>query len=171
LQYISVLDILIMEGTEMSEETITLKEHFEDKFSGLKEQVDVRFSGIEKNTAITFAASEKAIDKAEEAQKDKNVLMNEFRGQLSDQAATLMPRKEVEGMVDALRDRVDYKFESREKEVNAKLKEVDKRQDEERKRGDLGEGKSTATSKYTATILVIISVLIGLISLLVKFLF
>src|SRR6202035_5755903 len=38
-----------------------------------------------------FLASEKAIIKAEEAQKDYNLRSNEFRGQLDDQAKTLMP--------------------------------------------------------------------------------
>jgi hypothetical protein len=65
--------------------------------------MDIRFKGIESSTALSLAAAEKARDKAEEAQKAKNETTNEFRGQLSDQAATLMPRKESESAMNALR--------------------------------------------------------------------
>ena len=47
-------------------------------------------------TAAANAASEKAILKSEEAQREYNVRSNEFRGQLDDQAKTLMPRIETE---------------------------------------------------------------------------
>lgn len=52
--------------------------------------------------AVT-AASKEAISKAEAAQKDKNEMTNEFRGQLADQAVTFMPRKEVEQIMSGSR--------------------------------------------------------------------
>jgi hypothetical protein len=79
----------------------------------LKELVDERdrrytekFDAQEKATALAlayqkeavtnaFTASEKAIVKAEEAQKAYNERSNEFRGQLDDQAKMLMPRTEA----------------------------------------------------------------------------
>lgn len=54
---------------------------------------------IEANTRearIVQAATQAAVEKAEQAQLRVNESQNEFRGQLSDQAGTLMPRKESE---------------------------------------------------------------------------
>jgi hypothetical protein len=42
---------------------------------------------VKEQTRASFEASEKAIVKAENAQRDYNVRSNEFRGQLDDQAS------------------------------------------------------------------------------------
>ncbi len=62
----------------------------------LKEHVDQRFIDNEKAVNAALAAAKEAVNKAEAAQSDKNRMQNEFRGQLSDQATTFMPRKEAE---------------------------------------------------------------------------
>lgn len=51
-------------------------------------------------------ASTKAVDKAEAAQAGKNDMQNEFRGQLKDQADTLMSKAEFDAQHKALIDRV-----------------------------------------------------------------
>lgn len=57
-------------------------------------------------TNAAFASSEKAIVKAEDAQREYNVRSNEFRGQLDDQAQTLMPRAETNVLLRAMEDKV-----------------------------------------------------------------
>jgi len=57
-------------------------------------------------TSAAFASSEKAIVKAEEAQRDYNVRSNEFRGQLDDQAQTLMPRTETTVLIKSTEDKL-----------------------------------------------------------------
>ncbi len=52
--------------------------------------------GLRREVQLITDASQRAIGKAEEAQKEVNVKSNEFRGQLADQAATLYPRAEAE---------------------------------------------------------------------------
>lgn len=96
--------------------SLSLKEYFDEKIKVYGDSIkntldereklsDIRFKASE--TAVSaallaqkelvsaaFLASEKAIVKAEDAQKDYNIRSNEFRGQLDDQAKTLMPRPE-----------------------------------------------------------------------------
>lgn len=60
--------------------------------------VNAALAAQEKQTASSFMASEKAIVKAEDAQREYNIRSNEFRGQLDDQAKTLMPRPETTSM-------------------------------------------------------------------------
>jgi hypothetical protein len=84
-----------------------------DNFSRVMERIDALIRSAEeaerhrrelddakaKAVDAAFAAAEKAVAKAEEAQGRVNIAQNEFRGQLADQASTLMPRKEVEALL------------------------------------------------------------------------
>lgn len=67
--------------------------------------VAAALGAAEKLTNTAFAASEKAITKAEAAQSSYNASTNEFRGQLRDQAATLMPRFEADQRFSGLEQR------------------------------------------------------------------
>lgn len=66
----------------------TLKEHLEDRVTALKERLDERHK-----------AQMEAIAKAEVAGEKRFDSVNEFRGQLTDQAATFVTRKELEAIV------------------------------------------------------------------------
>ena len=92
--------------------------------------VDAALTAVKEQTASSFAAAEKAILKAEEAQKEYNLRSNEFRGQLSDQARLFMPRSEAEAGVkqvsselDRLREDVRRENEGIKKEI-ASLRET-----------------------------------------------
>jgi hypothetical protein len=65
-----------------------------DRFKAAETAVSAALAAQKELTNASFIASEKAIGKAETAQADYNVRSNEFRGQLDDQAKTLMPRAE-----------------------------------------------------------------------------
>lgn len=95
----------------------TLKSYMDAILSERDRQYDTRFraseiavnaalAAQEKAVAAAFLASEKAIVKAEDAQKDYNVRSNEFRGQLDDQAKTLMPRTETLGLFKNIDDKL-----------------------------------------------------------------
>jgi hypothetical protein len=73
---------------------VTLKEHFEALRADDKEALQ-----------LALGAADKAVNKAEEAQLRVNQTQNEFRGTLKDQAATLMPRTEVEQLIKGLNER------------------------------------------------------------------
>lgn len=85
-----------------------------DKERALKERFeyqDKRYSEVTTSAAeavkTAFASSEKAIAKQEAAQADYNIRSNEFRGQLADQAKTLMPRNETAGLFAAVSEKID----------------------------------------------------------------
>lgn len=113
------------------EPEVTLREYFERILEERERLFKVRFDAVyaaqaaaEKQVAIAFAASEKAIVKAEEAQREYNVRSNEFRGQLDDQAKTLMPRAESDTRFNALQEKLaliqkgmDLKVEEIKKDI------------------------------------------------------
>ena len=68
-----------------------VKEYLSDKIQSQKEMVK-----------ITMMASKEAVHKAEMANERRFESVNEFRGQLKDHAATLMPRAEVQLLIDSL---------------------------------------------------------------------
>lgn len=57
--------------------------------------------------AAALTAAKEAVDKAEAAASKRFEATNEFRGQLSDQANTFMPRLEAEQRLGQLRDLID----------------------------------------------------------------
>jgi len=67
-----------------------------------------RFEAQEKAVAAALAAAEKAVTKAELAAEKRFDAVNEFRGQLKDQAATFATRNEI-----------DIRFKSLEEKITA----------------------------------------------------
>lgn len=95
-----------------------MREWVAAKLQAIRELVDERDrlykerdAAIREQTKATFEASDKAITKAEDAQRDYNVRSNEFRGQLDDQNKlmrdTMMPRVESLGMHHATADKIE----------------------------------------------------------------
>ena len=84
-------------------------------FKESKSAVDKALTAQKEMTSVIFAASEKAVSKAEEAQREYNVRSNEFRGQLDDQAKTLLPREEARVLFTSL----DQRLEVLKKEIDS----------------------------------------------------
>lgn len=82
--------------------------------------VQAALAAQEKAVTAAFLASEKAIVKAEEAQKEYNTRSNEFRGQLDDQAKTLMPRNESIGLFNAIDEKLSALQQRLEQAASAK---------------------------------------------------
>lgn len=68
---------------------------------------DERFKATDERTNLALISSEKAVGKAELATEKRFDAVNEFRGQLKDQAATLMPRAEVDTRFNALAEKIE----------------------------------------------------------------
>jgi hypothetical protein len=68
----------------------------------LKEHYDQRFKDQEKAVSAALQAAKEATTKAENASDKRFEATNEFRGQLSDQAAQFMPRPEADLRLKAL---------------------------------------------------------------------
>ena len=116
-------------------EKVSLREYLERIVAEVSLRVEQRFTLAEKATDAAFTASEKAILKAEEAQRDYNHRSNEFRAQLDDQAKTLMRRIEALDLFTATGDKIeairiffDSKLETQrvsfEKDIEALAKEI-----------------------------------------------
>jgi hypothetical protein len=79
------------------------------KLEALRELVDERdhryedrFRAMDEKTSLALTSSEKAVAKAEMATEKRFDSVNEFRGQLKDQAATLVPRAEMDVKFNAI---------------------------------------------------------------------
>jgi hypothetical protein len=77
-------------------EPISLREHIMALLAEMDRRLSAAIAAQDKAVQIAMIASEKAVVKAESAAEKRFENMNEFRGSLSDQAATLMPRAEAE---------------------------------------------------------------------------
>lgn len=119
-----------------AQDLISLREYFDVKLSALSIIVDERdrqygnqfkasetavaaaLAAAKEAVAAAFVAAEKAVLKAEEAQKDYNVRSNEFRGQLDDQAKTLMPRTESAVISAGLDSKIDAVTKTLDSKIN-----------------------------------------------------
>lgn len=79
---------------------------YEQRFEA--QQVALRDALLAQEKAVTAAlnAAERAVSKAELASERRFESINEFRGQLADQAATLMPRAETAVLLDSINERL-----------------------------------------------------------------
>jgi hypothetical protein len=73
----------------------------------LKAHYDQRFIDQERAVAAALAAADRAALKAETASEKRFDAVNEFRGQLADQASTFMPRQEAQVSIGSLADKLD----------------------------------------------------------------
>jgi hypothetical protein len=77
-------------------EPISLREHILALLAEMDRRFEAAIAAQDKAVLIAMTASEKAVVKAETAAEKRFESVNEFRGQLTDQAATFMPRAEAE---------------------------------------------------------------------------
>lgn len=80
---------------------------YERRWAAQQNALEIAARAQEKFHATVLALNQEAIAKSENAQKEYNMRSNEFRGQLDDQAKTLMPRSESIGLHQATRERLD----------------------------------------------------------------
>jgi len=99
---------------------------YDARFRAAEIAVNAALAAQEKAVAAAFLASEKAIVKAEVAQADYNVRSNEFRGQLDDQAKTLMPRAETTVLFKSVDDKLVSAVVSLEGKLDALRSQMDK---------------------------------------------
>ncbi len=79
----------------------TMAEHW--NFTSYEKYVNQRFTDAEKAVAIAMAASQKAVDKAEEAQQLRNATQNEFRGALADLSGQMATKEHVGTRTESMR--------------------------------------------------------------------
>jgi hypothetical protein len=83
----------------------------------LKEHMEQRFRDSDRAVQAALLAAKEAVLKAETATEKRFEATNEFRGQLADQTATLIPRAEASTRFDALSEKLS--------DVNDRLNKID----------------------------------------------
>lgn len=73
-----------------------LRGMLQERYDTQTKAVDAAFKAAEGAVQAALASAEKAVTKAEVAAEKRFEATNEFRGQLSDQAATFLPRAEAD---------------------------------------------------------------------------
>jgi len=76
------------------------------ELNALKELTFTRFDAQTALMEQKFTSLQRAVDKAETSQDQRNQLNNEFRGQLKDQAATFITREYLEVALKSLNERI-----------------------------------------------------------------
>jgi hypothetical protein len=99
------------------------------QFKASETAVSAALAAQEKQTSASFIASDKAIIKAEEAQREYNIRSNEFRGQLDDQAKMLIPRSEASALLKAVEEKVYSTKSELEGRLNAFIASSEKNHD------------------------------------------
>jgi hypothetical protein len=121
---------------------------YEQRFLAQESAVQSALVAQEKAVNAALTAADRAVAKAEQAQERRNEATNEFRGQLADQAATLMPRREVEQL-----------FSSLHAEMDAELKAVNAKADSNANRIENAAGRSGGADASTATLIAAVAAL------------
>lgn len=85
----------------------TLYIHINAVIGALDRRVNEKFGDTSTALNAALTAAEKAVIKAEVSTEKRFEAVNEFRGQLADQARTLMPRAEAEARIDSIQKLVD----------------------------------------------------------------
>ena len=135
-----------MTGVETSEALLEKIANLRTLMDERDRRYEERFKAMDEKTGLALTSSEKAVAKAETATEKRFDAVNEFRGQLKDQAATLMPRAEA-----------DSKFISMNKEIE-ELKKV----------ANTSQGRSSGFSASWGIAISLAFVAIALIGLLLR---
>jgi len=100
------------------------KQQSDQRFDDSKEAVTTALLAQKELTSAALVAAKEAVVKAEVATEKRLEGMNEFRGQLIDQATMLMPRSEAEQRMTQLAEKIndlDSKFSREFASVNKRL--------------------------------------------------
>jgi hypothetical protein len=93
-----------------NEQAEVLRAEFESFKSLMEERnhrYDAQFKFTDEKTSLALSASDKAVTKSEIATEKRFDSVNEFRAQLKDQAATLMPREEATNRFKSIEDKIE----------------------------------------------------------------
>jgi hypothetical protein len=84
-----------------------MRRMLDDRYETQTKAVEAAFGAADRAVQAALQAAEKAVNKAETAADKRFEAVNEFRGQLADQAATFLSRTEADVRITALTDRLN----------------------------------------------------------------
>jgi hypothetical protein len=80
---------------------------YRERYETSQESVKTAFAALSESTRTAMAAADKAVLKAEAASEKRFESVNEFRGLVTDQQRTFMPRSEAEKAFSGLEEKID----------------------------------------------------------------
>lgn len=83
-----------------------LSDSVEQRFAALHALMEHRFSATEAASAAALSSAKEAVTVANTANEKRFESINEFRGQLADQAGTFLPRSEAQVVADGFNEKV-----------------------------------------------------------------
>jgi hypothetical protein len=148
---------------------------YDTRFKAAEDAVTTALAAQEKAVNAAFLASEKAVLKAEQAQKEYNERSNEFRGQLDDQASTLMPRTESTAVSKAIEEKIAAHVMTSKNEMEAIKNSFERQHDAQqadilalREARSAGTGKDLARQGYIeerrSSLALVVSVVFGVLA-------
>jgi len=136
----------------------TLRVHIDTQLDDLKRLLDERYVSQQREVLAALTSAEKAVTKAETAAEKRFESVNEFRGQLSDQANTFMPRPEGDIRINAVSEKID---------VNAaRISDIELRLSS---RLDIDQGKTVGINATVVYVLAGLGALGTVVSILINF--
>lgn len=90
----------------MTEALEAADKRYDQRFEGQEKAVNAALAAAEKAVNAALVAADRAVAKAEIAAEKRFDSVNEFRGQLRDQATTLLPRAEADARLLAIEQRI-----------------------------------------------------------------
>lgn len=88
---------------------------YQQRYDAQQKALEAALLAAEKAVGTALTAAEKAVTKAESAAEKRFEAVNEFRGQLADQAATLVSRVEFTTAINAQAEKIDDLKKSRDR--------------------------------------------------------
>jgi hypothetical protein len=143
--------------TALREEIVEATRATRDRQDALRNEMVNLFAAQDKAIMAAMAAAERAVGKSEIATEKRFDAVNEFRAQLSDQAATFLPRAEFDRVTTAITEKID-----------ASNKTFSERLDDLRASRDTTSGKSAGINAGWAA-LIGMAGLIGTVLMIVAF--
>lgn len=79
----------------------------DERYATQTKALDAAFKAAEQAVQTALVSAEKAVNKAEQAAENRFTAVNEFRGQLADQASTFATRVEMNALLTAQGEKID----------------------------------------------------------------
>lgn len=117
---------LAMEVEFINRRLLELDVRLQQRYDGQTASIAAAFSAAKEANAAAFAAAKEAVSKAEQSTEKRFDDTNEFRGQLNDLLATLMPRNEGNTRFDALRSESVARFDNLSEKIDRMRERLDK---------------------------------------------
>lgn len=105
-RYEGVKDAIAASTREMERHLSDADKRYQDRHSTLQDRVTEGLASADRLTKAMMEAADRAVSKAEAAHERRLDIMNEWRGSLADQSATLLPRTEADARFNALSEKV-----------------------------------------------------------------